>query len=83
MKKTSETSQDAPDLAVVYLNRAKTRDESAARERFIRAYLRFIPKVRHVLYVVNKGFSDEELWIRFMTASPLEIVLAWPAAVGT
>ena len=72
MKKTSETSQDAPDLAVVYLNRAKTRDESAARERFIRAYLRFIPKVRHVLYVVNKGFSDEELCDQYALFEILE-----------
>ena len=50
---------------MVYLNRAKNEVETAARERFIRAYQRFIPEVRHVLYVVNKGFSEEELGAQY------------------
>ena len=60
-----ETEQDVADLAVVYLNRARTELEKAARERFIRAYQRLIPEVMHVLYVVNKGFSEEELGAQY------------------
>jgi hypothetical protein len=56
----------------VYLNRAKTEVESAARERFIRAYQLFIPEVRHVLYVVNKGFAQEELCAQYALFQALE-----------
>lgn len=62
---TTETGRDAPDLAVVYLNRASTEVEKAARERFIGAYQRFVPEVRHVLYVVNKGFAENELGAQY------------------
>jgi hypothetical protein len=62
---TTETGHEAPDLAVVYLNRAKSKVEEASRERFIRAYQRLIPEVRHVLYVVNKGFAAEELEVQY------------------
>lgn len=55
-----------PDLAVVYLNRAATETETTARERFIRAYRRFLPEVPHELYVVNKGFSAEQLREQYM-----------------
>jgi glycosyltransferase involved in cell wall biosynthesis len=51
----------SPELAVVYLNRAVTDNEKAGRERFISAYLRFMPVTPHQLYVVNKGFSPEQL----------------------
>lgn len=54
------------DLAVVYLNRAATETEAAARERFIKAYQRFFPEVPHELYVVNKGFSTEQLIEQYM-----------------
>jgi hypothetical protein len=57
---TIGAGSDAPDLAVVYLNRAKTQVEIKARERFILAYQRFKPKVQHSLYIVNKGFEKEE-----------------------
>lgn len=59
MKETAVVEH--PDLAVVYLNRAVTKDEVAARERFVKAYRRFFPSVPHTLYVVNKGFSEEQL----------------------
>lgn len=55
-----------PDLAVVYLNRAATGIEMAARERFIKAYQRFLPAVPHELYVVNKGFPAERLSEQYM-----------------
>ena len=55
-----------PDLAVVYLNRAATETETAARERFIRAYRHFLPEVPHELYVVNKGFSADQLNDQYM-----------------
>jgi hypothetical protein len=48
-------------LAVVYLNRAVTDSERAGRPRFIAAYLRFRPEVKHTLYVVNKGFTARQL----------------------
>lgn len=60
------TDQQLPELAVVYLNRAVTEEEAAARERFIRAYQRFLPTVSHVLYVVNKGFATERLHEQYM-----------------
>lgn len=50
-----------PALAVVYLNRAVTEPEKKSREHFIKAYRRFYPKMRHQLYVVNKGFAVEQL----------------------
>jgi hypothetical protein len=50
-----------PALAVVYLNRAVTESEKQGRERFIKAYSRFYPRMRHQLYVVNKGFAAEQL----------------------
>lgn len=59
------TDLRAPQLAVVYLNRARTEVENAARERFVRAYQRFYPKVRHTLYIVNKGFAAEELGAQY------------------
>lgn len=55
-----------PDLAVVYLNRAATETETTARERFIKAYQHFLPVVPHELYVVNKGFSAEQLSEQYM-----------------
>lgn len=58
--------KNLPDLAVVYLNRAKTEAEQAARERFINAYQRFRPLVPHELYVVNKGFAAEQLDEQYM-----------------
>ena len=55
-----------PDLAVVYLNRAETEAEQAGRECFIKAYQRFRPVAPHELYVVNKGFSPEQLCEQYM-----------------
>lgn len=55
-----------PELAVVYLNRAATAAEDAGRERFIAAYKRFPPAVPHELYVVNKGFTAEQLQEQYM-----------------
>lgn len=72
MNTTTETGGEESDLAVVYLNRAKTEVEKAARERFIRAYLRFTPKVRHVLYVVNKGFAEKELGAQYTLFQALQ-----------
>jgi len=69
---STENRRVAPDLAVVYLNRAKTEVEITARKRFILAYQRFIPKVQHVLYVVNKGFSQEELSVQYALFQTLE-----------
>lgn len=53
--------QASPSLAVVYLNRCKTEFEKRGRDRFIKAYLRFRPSVRHHLYIVNKGFELDAL----------------------
>jgi hypothetical protein len=50
-----------PNLAVVYLNRCQTTSERHSRERFVGAYQRFLPKVPHRLYIVNKGFDAEGL----------------------
>lgn len=58
--------KDIPELAVIYLNRAATEAEAAARERFIMAYRRLRPMVPHELYIVNKGFSAEELNEQYM-----------------
>lgn len=51
----------SPSLAVVYLNRCKTESEKRVRDRFVKAYQRFRPLVRHHLYIVNKGFEPEAL----------------------
>lgn len=64
LNSTSDHSQ--PELAVVYLNRAKTDAERAARQRFIEAYQRFHPTTPHVLYVINKGFSPQALRSQYM-----------------
>ncbi|MBO9506224.1 DUF5672 family protein [Thalassospira sp. A3_1] len=58
--------KSAPELAVVYLNRAKTKEERDSCERFIKAYQRFYPSVPHEFYVVNKGFSVNELSEQYM-----------------
>lgn len=58
--------KNLPDLAVVYLNRAKTEAEQVGRECFIKAYQRFRPVVPHELYVVNKGFAVEQLYGQYM-----------------
>lgn len=55
-----------PELAVVYLNRATNEAETVGRERFIRAYQRFLPAVPYNLYVVNKGFAPEQLREQYM-----------------
>ena len=60
------TGKNLPDLAVVYLNRAKTEAEQAGRECFMKAYQRFRPVVPHELYVVNKGFAAEQLYEQYM-----------------
>lgn len=59
------TSNDRPPLAVIYLNRAATETERAGRKRFINAYQRFRPQVAHTLYVVNKGFADDQLCYQY------------------
>ncbi len=48
-------------LAVVYLNRVASANDGAAQDRFIRGYVTNPPQVTHQLYVVNKGFAEEEL----------------------
>ena len=65
--------KELPDLAVVYLNRAATETEVAARERFIKAYRRFCPAVPHELYVVNKGFSAEQLSEQYILFNDLTL----------
>jgi len=62
----STADKSIPKLAVVYLNRAKTGAEIASRERFISAFNRFRPSVSHELYIVNKGFSAEQLFEQYM-----------------
>ena len=48
-------------LAIVYLNRGKTEEERISRERFKCAFKRFHPKLRHQLYIINKGFEHEQI----------------------
>ena len=48
------------NCAVVYLARGKTSEEIHSIERFIDSYIKFEPGLEHKLYIVFKGFENED-----------------------
>lgn len=71
-----------PQLAVVYLNRVTNSNEQTGRDAFLAAYRKFPPKVPHQLYVINKGFLEEDLHIQYRLFAGLGARFFYVSDVG-